>query len=74
MHICLNVLQILFLYIFCYHVKIKTFMTPICPLAHLSFCLSIPVTLEMVSLDISAHLAATDVNKNKALRGARLTT
>lgn len=32
------------------------------------------VSLEMVSLDISAHLAATDVNKNKALGGARLTT
>lgn len=51
-----------------------TFMTPIYPLAHLSLSLTIPDTLEMVSLDISAHLGATDVNKHKALGGARLTT
>lgn len=30
-HIYLNGLQILFLHIFCYYVKIMTFMTPICP-------------------------------------------
>lgn len=51
-----------------------TFMTPICPLAHLSLSFTIPDKLEMVGLDSSAHLATTDVNKHKALGGSRLTT